>query len=59
MVAGAKLRRPEGVKAREAIALETIRLVLPNDKPSPAAGAFCLARREPLIYPSYSRQDYS
>ena len=35
MVAGAKQRRPEGVRAREAIALETIRLVLPNTKPSP------------------------
>ena len=32
MVAEAKRRRPEGVNAREAVALETIRLALP---PSP------------------------
>ena len=38
-------RRPEGVRVREASALETIRLVLPNDKPSPSAGVCRLGAR--------------
>ena len=42
LVARAQRRRPEGVRTREASALETIRLVLPNDKPSPSAGVFRL-----------------
>ena len=33
------------MRAPEAMALETIRLVLPNMKPSPSAGVFCLAAR--------------
>ena len=39
LVARAQRRRPEGMRAREASALETIRLVLPNVEPSPSAGA--------------------
>ena len=42
LVARAQRRRPEGVRTREASALETIRLVLSNDKPSPSAGVFRL-----------------
>jgi hypothetical protein len=37
LVARAQRRRPEGMRAREASALETIRLVLPNVEPSPSA----------------------
>ena len=44
LVAKVKRRRPEGVRTREASALETIRLVLPNDKPSPSAGVFRFRR---------------
>ena len=42
LVARAQRRRPEGVRTREASALEIIRLVLPNVKPSPSAGVFRL-----------------
>ena len=45
LVARAQRRRPKGVRAREASALETIRLVLPNVKPSPSAGVFRLKAR--------------
>ena len=45
MVAKVKRRRPEGVRAREVSALETIRLVLPNVKPSPSAGVSRLKAR--------------
>jgi hypothetical protein len=38
LVARAQRRRPEGMRAREANALETIRLILPNVEPSPSAG---------------------
>lgn len=40
LVAGAQRRRPEGVNAREASALETIWLVLPNMKSSPIGRGF-------------------
>ena len=42
LVARAQRRRPEGVKARDASALETIRLLIPNDKPSPSAAVLVL-----------------
>ena len=37
LIARAQRRRPEGVRVREASALEAIRLVLPNVKPSPSS----------------------